>query len=174
MTSNRPPVHRGSLRQRYDYRRSDRIADQCGAALRWGLRLIAVAGILGILAGVCQGCGASALQQHATAAKVTRGALDVTATGIEAACDPAAVERRDDAPQRARACLRAAESHDAARAAWLTYVSALVLAADEDGVDLLSLIPLARSLVAAYREVTETLGAFGVDAPPLPGLLEAL
>lgn len=155
---------------RYDYERSERIWD----GVRFTARLVAVAGLLGILAGVCSGCGASALQRHATAAKVTRSALDVGATAIEASCDPDDVARRDDAPQRAGACLRAVELHDTARAAWLTYVSALVLAAEEDS-DLLSVIPLARQLVGVYRQMSEVIATFGGQPlPALPGLLEAL
>jgi len=169
MTSIRPPSIRPSLHRRYDFDRSDRDWD----GVRFVARLIAVAGLLSILAGAW-GCGASALQQHATAAKVTRSALDVSAAGIEAACEPDEVRQRADAQERARACVRAFEAHDSARAAWTTYVAALVLAADEDDVDLFALIPIARQLAALYREVAEAVASFGGSIPALPGLLEAL
>lgn len=139
---------------------------------RW-LGYAICAGLVAIAA-MCSGCGASALRQHATAAKVSRAALDVGATGIEAACEPDRVRQRDDAQARARACIRAFESHDVARTAWTTYVAALVLAADEGDVDLLALIPIARQLVGAYRELAEAVAAFGGEMPPLPSLLEAL
>jgi len=132
------------------------------------------AAIIAALSAVVFSCGTSALQQHATAAKVTRSALDVSAAGIEAACEPDEVRQRADAQERARACVRAFEAHDSARAAWTTYVAALVLAADEDDVDLFALIPIARQLAALYREVAEAVASFGGSIPALPGLLEAL
>jgi len=132
------------------------------------------AAIIAALSAVVFSCGTSALQQHATAAKVTRSALDVSAAGIEAACEPDEVRQRADAQERAGACVRAFEAHDSARAAWTTYVAALVLAADEDDVDLFALIPIARQLAALYREVAEAVASFGGSIPALPGLLEAL
>ena len=159
--------------RRYPFERMDALFNGLRSAFLMALRCAVVALLLLAVTGVC-GCGASALQQHATAAKVARTSLDVGATGIEAACDPAEVAERDDAQDRARACVRAFEAHDVARATWSTYVSALVLAADEDDVDLLALIPIARQLVAAYREVAEAVASFGGSMPALPGLLEAL
>ena len=133
-------------------------------------RCLALGGVLYLLA--TQGCGASQLEHHVKAAQVTRSALDVAAAGIESACDPEAVAARPDAQERAGRCLGAAEAHDTARVAWVSYASALVLAAEEGKVSVLQLLPLGSALVDAYREVAEAVAFFGGAMPPLPEMLE--
>ena len=149
----------------YDYDRSDWLR-----ARAWDIcRMLAIGGMLLAMTGVC-GCSTSQLASHVRAAQLSRTSLDVAADGIEAACVPADVAQRDDAQQRARACLEAAGAHDAARVAWVTYVDALVLAADGDSIDLGAVLPLGLGLLSSYREIAEAAAYFGLELPELPEL----
>jgi hypothetical protein len=139
-------------------------------AIGWPLWMRAALAVLA-LGLACPGCSTSQLASHVRAAQVSRSTLDVAADGIEAACDPDDVRERDDAQQRARACLKAAGAHDAARVAWVTYVDALVLAADGDSLDIGAVLPLGIGLLSSYRELAEAAAYWGLDLPALPALL---
>jgi len=138
-------------------------------------------GLTGILAlcailffGLCgQGCGSSALQRQATAARITRAALDVTAEGIETACAVETVQASSEPADRAQRCLRAAEGHDVAVAAWKGWISALVLAED-DPEALEAAVRMAGPILAFYQQTAEMLRSMGIDAPPLPPALAGL
>ncbi len=116
------------------------------------------------------GCGASALQRQTTAARITRAALDVTADGIETACSVERVEYSSHPERVAERCLRAAEGHDVAVAAWRAWVSALVLA-ENDGEGLELAMQMAAPILAFYQQTAEMLRSMGIDAPDLPPML---
>lgn len=126
-----------------------------------------------VLSAFLHGCGASALQRQTTAARITRAALDVTADGLEVACAVERVEDADDPAQRAQRCLRAAEGHDVAVAAWKTWISALVLAEGDDDA-MARAIHMAAPILAFYQQTAELLRALGVNVPDLPPMLMSL
>lgn len=110
------------------------------------------------------GCGASAVEKQVTAARVAALGIDTAGGAIELACDPDDVRERDDAQERARACLRAAEAHDALRAAWVTWVTAIAVSEDEE-----EWTGLLGPLVELWRQVDGFLEALGVAGmPPAP------
>lgn len=114
------------------------------------------------------GCGASALQRQATAASMTRVVLDGAASAIEIACaDP-------DTGEKVHRCLAAVEGHEAARAAWDAWATALLLAVEDEGGALDFALGMMGPLLRVYSELVDLLAAVGVDAPPLPAFLEAL
>lgn len=134
-----------------------------------GLVLIGL-GIVAVL--TCGGCSASRLQRATTAATITRIALDATAGGIETQCSEAQVDAHAD---RLTPCLRAVESHDAARAAWDTWAAALIVAHSDDDEDALAIaLSMAQPVLALYEQIAEMLRAFGVDAPQLPPAIASL
>jgi len=122
-----------------------------------------------VLCAALSGCG-STLSRHVQAATVTRSALDITSTGIEEACAPAVVRATEDPPERAGRCLRVLDAHEAARAAWIAWVEALVIAS-EDPELLDAALALAGPILAFYAELGDVLRDLGLSVPALPALL---
>lgn len=119
-----------------------------------------------------QACGASALQRSAQAAQVSHALLNGAATSIDTVCDVATVEASADPATRARRCLQAAESYDLAVASLNTWVTALLVAAeDDDAVE--GVRELAGPVVRQLAALADLLQTFGVDVPSVPSWLIA-
>lgn len=141
--------------------------------------VLAGIGLVGaLLVTLLSGCGASAVQHHASAATIltvaTRGAGEVAVASVEAAAQGCGDE----------ACLADVEqvsgavgvAHEALRVATIAYREAVEVAAVADaGEDVLAalVVALAR-VVRQWDAVVAALARIAVDLPPLPAIVRGL
>lgn len=115
------------------------------------------------------GCAGTQLDRATTGATIARAGLDAAAGAIETACSE---ERVTADPGRLVPCVRAVETHDAARAAWETWAAALLIAHSDDSPDVLAVaLEMAGPVLELYAQIAEALRAFGVNVPSLPASL---
>jgi hypothetical protein len=131
--------------------------------------------VLAAIAWLASGCGASALRQHATAARLTMVALDTAGDaiveGTQAAVDacpapgdparPACIEQVSEVSRAAAASRDAliAPAH-----AWRDAI--LAAAADPDSPDVMAALTAAASAIARHwASFAGALSALGVDVP---------
>lgn len=132
--------------------------------------------VLGAL--VLSGCGASALQTHATIAVAMEAGLGVSRPLLAPACDVAATSCAADAvclEGVARDCRAAVASWEVTHAAVLAYVEALQaadLAGDEGVLPALGMVLAASS--RAWASTVAALALVGVTLPALPDAAGAL
>ena len=142
-----------------------------GAVLR-ALAFIGGAILFALFLAFIGGCGTTQIERATTGATIARIGLDATAGGIEIAC---AETQLDAHPDRLDPCLRAAESHQAARAAWDVWSAALLIAHSADDEETLAIaLAMAQPVLRLYAEIAEMLRAFGVEAPALPPSIAGL
>ena len=149
-----------------------RVVDVVALAVGLGALMLLVGSLLG-------GCGASALQSHATAATVitvaAQGAGDVAVASVELAA-----QRCQDAPcvERVReAGAVVAVTHESLRIAALTYREAVeVAAAAQEGDALLSALvtALARVVVQWDALVAVLRERLDADLPSLPPVVRSM
>lgn len=141
------------------------------------IRLSILAIVMGVVS-AASGCGAGALQTHATAAHVVGvmldGAYDVAEAHLEqemAVC----IEAHDDA------CVdRVAEAHhpvalglSSAEIAWSGWVSGIEIAhLSGRSEDLTSaLVSMAGRALAGYAAIVEAFAGIGLTIPPVPQII---
>lgn len=135
-------------------------------------RSLTVAALV-LLALSCGACGGSVYARHATAAASAKTLLNGAADSIETACDVRTVTMSQDPQGRAAVCLRAGEAHATAVSAWVTWVTAVLVAADDDSA-IESALTMARPIVLFLLDMRDLLVGSGVELPEIPPLLLGL
>lgn len=139
-----------------------------------------------VVAASSSGCGPGAIQQHARASLVAAHAVEVAHTTASAARGAAldqAEAEHPPGPERAEAIRSTSAAWrplgvaiDAARTVVLTWVGAIEVAliADDEGLGLATLVPLALRALEAYQAAARVAGELGAELPGLPDLVGLL
>lgn len=130
------------------------------------------------LAAMCSGCGAGAVRTHATAALYTTHAVRVGGEAVDAARASALddLHEPDAIREEAARWEPIGAALDAVRETLAAWVDGIDLAriADDEGIGLAALLPLAARVLALYARAAALASSLDAELPALPPWLLAV